>query len=574
MKEKVQGKWTCSEDTFWLSHGSHRSIDRSWTEITGDKVFGLKDLRMIPPSTNITYIDATDDRERGMIEGLKLFDCYNTVQTIEKVIIPLFQRGDHGDCPRDLLELMLCNFYHCSAESQAAMAMLPIIPLDMRGLKQPQQYGAATTLVDPTEMALREIFFDDEFFHPECRIYQLFAEPLKKCGLKTKVDRVIILDRLNTYTSNRYSLEQLRRRVKALLRLPLSKELGNDADFLDIIGKKCWLPARGHDGTYQLTDPMNCRDQEDFHLVGQVLPTLPYRVGPLWRRYFHWEDPITADRLVSQLAFGIEKSDLQIVNCVLSYIAKSSRCSEYLPIIKGMKVVWSSEKCFIKPDKAYRGGCDNLVPYLHNVEPGFWSTHSSLLVDLGVRSSPNSRQLLEVQQQLETISPLSDTALRVALEVTRLFSLDATPSFTSLKIPSDKGVLVGVTDVAFNDLGPCDPRDNIFLTHPGISREIVDRLQIEPLSERFLKGDLGIADIDEEEFDQREEVTDGIRDTLERYPKESTFHEYLANADDCGSASELNFLLDETTYPDRSLITPELARHQGPSLLIHNDGGM
>jgi sacsin len=69
-------------------------------------------------------------------------------------------------------------------------------------------------------------------------------------------------------------------------------------------------------------------------------------------------------------------------------------------------------------------------------------------------------------------------------------------------------------------------------------------------------------------------VTDGIRDTLERYPKELTLHEYLANADDCESASEVNWLLDETTYPGRSLITPELANYQGPSLLVHNDGGM
>ena len=552
----------------------NRSINRSWTDLTGDKIIGLKDLKTIPPLTDITYIDATNDRECGMIERLKLFECLNTVQMIETIVIPSFHRGDGGNCPRDLLETLLCNFYHCSADSQASMAMLPIIPLDMRGLGQPQKYAAATSLVDPASTALGEIFFDDEFFHPESRIYQVFAEPLKKCGLKTKLDRMIVLDRLKTYTSNRYSFENLCPRVKALLQLPLSKELGKDADFLQIIRKEFWLPARSYDWTYQLTDPTNCRDQEDFHLVGQVMPTLPFRVGHVWRFYFQWQDPITADHLVSQLAFGIEKSDLQIVDSVLLYMAKSSQRSKYLQLMKGMKVVWSSENCFVKPDMAYQAECHNLVPYLHNVEPGFWHTHSSLLANLGVHLSPTSQQLLQVQQQLESISPLSHVALEVALEVTRLVSLDATSSFTSLKIPSDKGVLVGVTDVAFNDIGPCNLPENIFLTHPGISRDIVDRLHIEPLSERVLKGDLGIPDFDEEEFDQREEVTDGIRDTLERYPKESTFHEYLANADDCGSASEVNWLLDETTYPGRSLITPELLWYQGPSLLVHNDGGM
>ena len=573
----VQRKWNPTSDNNFLavSHGSqYRSINQSWTDITGDKVVGLKDVTTIPSSTDITFIDATNDRECRMIERLKLVDCLNTVQMIETIMIPSLQRGDCGICPRDLLEMLLCNFYQCSAESQASMAMLPIIPLDMRGLGQPQKYASATSLIDPAETALGGIFFDDELFHPESRIYQAFTEPLKRCGLKTKLDRMMVLDRLDAYTSNRHPFEQLSPRVKALLQLPLSKELGKDADFLQTIGKKRWLPARSGNETYQLTYPTDCRDQKDFHVVGQVMATLPFRVGRVWRLCLGWQDPIMADRLVSQLALGIEKSDLQIVNSVLLYMAKSSRRPEYLQLIKGRKVVWSSEKCFTKPDIAYQTGCHNLAPYLHNVESDFWSKHSSLLTNLGVRSSPTSRQLLEVQQQLESISPLSHVALKAALEVTRLVALDATSSFTSLKIPNDKSVLVGVTDVAFNDLGSCALPDNIFLTHPGISRDIVDRLKIEPLSERLLKGDLGISDFDEEEFDQRQEVTDGIRDTLERYPKESTFHEYLANADDCGSASEANWLLDETTYPGRSLITPELAWYQGPSLLVHNDGGM
>ncbi|MCJ1388929.1 hypothetical protein MMC18_001780 [Xylographa bjoerkii] len=528
------------------------SIDRSWTKITGNKVIGLKDLRVIPPSTDFTYIDATNDRECGMMEKLKLVDCLNVVQIIETVIIPSLRRRDYAKCPRDLLEIYVAD--HSS------------------GLRRSQTYAAATSLIDPAAAALRDIFFDDEVFHPEPRIYQDFAEPLKKCGLKTTLDPMIVLDRLNIYTSNRYSFEQLNTRVRALLQMPLSTELGKDADFLLVIGKERWLPARSGDQAYQMTDPSSCRDQKDFLLVGQVMPTLPFRVGHVWRLCFHWQDPIAANSLISQLAFGIEKSDLQIVNSVLSYVAKSPQRSNYLQRMAGMEVVWSSEECFIKPNVAYQLGCQNLVPYLHNVESGFWSTHSRLLSNLGVRLAPTSRQLLEVQLQLESISPLSRAALNVALEVTRLLSLDKTLTSTNLKIPSDKSILIRVTEIAFNDLGPCDLPDNISLTHPGISREITDRLHIEPLSERVLKGDLGIPDFDEEEFDQREEVTDGIRDTLERYPKESTFHEYLANADDCGSASEVNWLLDETAYPARNLITRELARHQGPSLLVHNDG--
>ena len=50
---------------------------------------------------------------------------------------------------------------------------------------------------------------------------------------------------------------------------------------------------------------------------------------------------------------------------------------------------------------------------------------------------------------------------------------------------------------------------------------------------------------DDDEFEQKEDVATGISDTLDRYTVEATFKEYLANADDCESATQLNWLLDE-----------------------------
>lgn len=151
-----------------------------------------------------------------------------------------------------------------------------------------------------------------------------------------------------------------------------------------------------------------------------------------------------------------------------------------------------------------------------------------------------SQQLLEIQQQLKSISPLSSTTLKVTIKVMRLISLNMTSSFTNLKIPSDKLVLIEVTDIAFNDCRPCNLLNNIFLTHPSISQKIVNCLHIEPLSECGFKGDLEILNFDEEEFNQWEEVTDDIRDTLKHYLKESTFHEYLTNVDDCEIALKVN----------------------------------
>jgi sacsin len=78
---------------------------------------------------------------------------------------------------------------------------------------------------------------------------------------------------------------------------------------------------------------------------------------------------------------------------------------------------------------------------------------------------------------------------------------------------------------------------------------------------------------EDDEFEQKEDVATGIADTLERYTVESTFKGYLAKADDCGSAKQLNWLLDEGSHVKQYLLTKELQDYQGPALLVQNDGG-
>lgn len=63
-----------------------------------------------------------------------------------------------------------------------------------------------------------------------------------------------------------------------------------------------------------------------------------------------------------------------------------------------------------------------------------------------------------------------------------------------------------------------------------------------------------------------------IKDSLQRYPIDATFDEYLANAEDSGSATEIAWLIDWGIYANSKVLTPELAAFQGPSLMSWNDG--
>jgi sacsin len=173
---------------------------------------------------------------------------------------------------------------------------------------------------------------------------------------------------------------------------------------------------------------------------------------------------------------------------------------------------------------------------------------------------------------LRTKKALSDEELDVAIEVAHIWSLRFHESVDGFSLATTEGVLANISDLSYNDV-PWDSVESHITTHPKISRTVATRLKVPCLSEVLKYGALGINDLDDGEFNQREEVADGIRDTLDRYARESTFHEYVANADDCGSASEINFLFDGRTYDSKDVLTEELKALQGPSLLIHNDGG-
>lgn len=78
-------------------------------------------------------------------------------------------------------------------------------------------------------------------------------------------------------------------------------------------------------------------------------------------------------------------------------------------------------------------------------------------------------------------------------------------------------------------------------------------------------------DIGQEEFAQREPLTTRLHGLIRSYPKGvGIIQEFVQNADDAGSQM-VRFVLDEGSYPDTALPSPEMARLQGPALVVTND---
>ena len=347
----------------------------------------------------------------------------------------------------------------------------------------------------------------------------------------------------------------------------------SQADYLAQSVRSCvWLPVRSPEGSRSLTDSLECRDSNDQPSVGHVWYTLPFKVESSWRSILGWQGPIHVDVLTSQLARSIAELDIHSVEQTLLYLDRHYAVEDDMERLLGLNFIRSSNGLFISPAQASRGGAERLMPYLYDVDLRFWDQHNKILRQADVPETPDLGRLHDVQEGLESKVPLHEADLDVAIEVVRIWSSQSHKSFENLKVPDETGLLADIDSLVFND-APWVSEMKCALAHPKLSRAIADRLEMQPVSDLLKNSDLGISDIDEDECNQREEVAEGIRDTLDRYTRESTFHEYLANADDCGSASAINFLFDGTSYGTEGLLTTDLGSLQGPALLVHNDGG-
>lgn len=550
---------------------------RSSTDLTRNVTFvGMRRLVPLPLLSDRVLLDATDEWARSLFEDLDLVRCLDEVQILEELVISALRDGSYermtSKLRLEVTELLLQNYFRLSPSAQGWVPNLPVVPLEKREDDERLSFACPVDIVDPHESALVSLYFEDEINRPERHFYHQFSGLLTSCGVMKRLDERLVLDRIRTYENKQLPFGVVASRAEKLLRLPLCKDI-SQADYLAQSVRSCvWLPGRSPEGSDSLTDSLECRDSNDQPFVGHVWHTLPFKVDSSWRSILGWQGPIHVDVLISQLARSIAELDIHSVEQTLLYLDRHYAVEDYVERLLGLNFIRSSNGLFISPAQASRGGAERLMPYLYNVDLRFWDQHTKILRQANVPETPDLGRLHDVQEGLESKVPLHEADLDVAIEVVRIWSSQPHKSFENLKVPDETGLLADIDSLVFND-APWVSEMKCAMAHPKLSRAIADRLEMQPVSDLLKNSDLGISDIDEDEFNQREEVADGIRDTLDRYTRESTFHEYLANADDCGSASAINFLFDGTSYGTERLLTTDLGSLQGPALLVHNDGG-
>lgn len=77
-----------------------------------------------------------------------------------------------------------------------------------------------------------------------------------------------------------------------------------------------------------------------------------------------------------------------------------------------------------------------------------------------------------------------------------------------------------------------------------------------------------------EEFTQEESNVKRLANQVKESTLWLSFNEFVANAEDCGSATKVTWVLDseQSKYPSKKLLCPELEAWQNPGLYVYNDG--
>ncbi|KAH9222449.1 hypothetical protein DL95DRAFT_441261 [Leptodontidium sp. 2 PMI_412] len=571
----------------WEAKVDSLSSTLTWTSLSScaKSVGLLDDTTRVPTIPGVQFLIATPPNpQHQILTSWKLANCLRSVDVIQDHIIPAWKDGTSGiwssSCREQISAYILGNFSSLSLETQSTLQTIPFVPVTKMGLDDDSIYRFACgpDLIDPSVAELAQLCFEYEEIVPKECFFRKFRVALIGCGVKTSIDEAVVRHRVQSYASGDYPPTEVKKR--AILLLNSSCRWSNSSDSHENSEVRClpWLPTTDIHGAESFKTSSQCRGLKDRLLVGSLMPILGATLTEEWQARLGWHSIIPSSVLLPQLTYGISKLDRRVVDAVLSYIDKNNLIDCLSVELKSLQCIVVRSDFFVEPSQAFRParlrsqGCNRLQPYLANVDDSFWREHEKLLIHLGVREEPQPADLMKLQEVLEAKGELDEHDVGVCIEILKLASSFPRDSLHGLKILGASGKFYGIGEIYYNDLGGLRSKQDVILTHPDIPVATIKRLKIDNLSARRLKGILEIDDDDDDEFDQQENAITRISDTLERYPIETTFREYLANADDTDGASKISWVLDDRRHPTRTLITPQMKELQGPSLLSFNDG--
>jgi sacsin len=531
----------------------------------------------LPLVGDIIFLDASISATAKLLKCLG-YRPKKTRYLIEQIIIPNL----HKQPPWLLDSLMKLVFDHWHSidlndSLREYLASVPFISVKSKS-------GAYTfTRLRPSEVIiegspLAQLYFDDEevFGYGIYGIEAGYQGHLKSLGVKYKLDDKIVEDRILEY-SELPEDDLLFEKCHLLIEMmntrdscPLKPEL---IDHLR-------LPAL-KDEKASLLLVSECRPERMRPLVDGVLGIVPddMYIKPFLQKAFGWNALLPPSLLASRIdkiatigCSEVESALFAILQYINSHLQSTpDQIGPYISsILAGISVdKWfpSSSEGLCKPAQIFFNDVQQFEPYVSRVPRGRLMKYKDLLHAFGVQDFPTVSSLLDVLGTFPLHELVTNADLDVIINVLESLSKCDDVWHTELRLPGTDGRLYRIEEFQVSG-------GMTLYAHFRVPESFVFKYGV-PQADRDLAFIelLNTTDIFDE-YCLEEQITTRISNTLKDYSLSTTFNEFIANAEDCGTASQVSWYLDseDTKYPTEHLFCSELKQWQTRSLFVYNDG--
>lgn len=537
-------------------------------------------LPPLPKIQDVAFFDLSARGEKSLAETFGLMATMSLEALLRDHLLPWALAADGRlNAVKDRLIDFIFTNHQSRSPSRSWIELIanqPIIPVLTGKDKLNRRHRCLVDLVRPQTL-LSKLYFEDEDVIPDPDFFRKHETALNLCGIKSYPTWADLVGRIGHFSQRPQDAKELVEKIKVLL--AMTPPPGFEADDSNIrrIQTLKWIPGLSAlDTNLSLFSPQDCRGYDQRYLTSYVLGSTMFSPLGSWRKILGWDQPIHKSLLFRQLDICLERSEHEKVQYILLFLQpheyselQSKRC-----ILGSHKDYWDASKVFLPNSLLSKYP---MLPFIDEVDSLFAQRHKKLIEILKVQRQPSMADLIEVQKTLQDSAPsLEESNLDIAINSLEVaIRLPNADDLTNMLVPDSQSVLRNVWDIVHGDRNVTGAVAAFHYTHPKISTNVIERLRIENALARATRLAIEFDDEDEDEYTLKEELTDTISDTLGRYPMESTFNEYLANADDCG-ATKISWILDECKreqYASKALLTPELEAFQGASLMVYNDGG-
>ena len=323
-------------------------------------------------------------------------------------------------------------------------------------------------------------------------------------------------------------------------------------------------------------------------LVGSVKPFLSHQYnspvisGNVAGRFWQLKPELVIQQL-HVLVKAVETKQVvdtlsisQMVNGIYNYLYDHGKSFVEQSLPKTW-IWWENECKFLSATSVVLkqpGGMD-LEPYIFAISKNkHLSQFKDLFKQCNIKKVVRPEDVVQILVKLKATdeSTLSDSELRMVLDILTWLCNEKYESHCNILIPTSDRRLLSPTQCTFDDRGWIKQKKDVSkftFVHERVDADLAKYFEVKPLSAMIAPSEK--LHLNYTLAGQHERVTQRIRHIVQDYETNiDIFKELIQNADDAG-ATEVKFLIDWRKHPSSSLFAEELKPWQGPSLLAFNN---